>query len=163
MNKRAESFGIFLKRMVNCHPFFLLILLLSGGTSSASAVSEFNPAVKAAYSEILKLKIETGRRLIKQEVLRNPKNSAALLVENYTDFLTLVISQNPALYESSVEAQEARLERIEENPEKSPNHLYAQAEIKMHLACSQFFFDDELKAGWNIRKAFLLLEQNQKL
>ncbi len=131
--------------------------------SSLQAATSFNKNVKAAYSEIFKLKIAGGRQLIQAELAQNPDNLAAILVANYPDFLQLIISQNPDLYEASLELQEERLEKIKSSPEKSPYKKYAQAEIKIQIALCQLFFDDEFKAGWNIRQAFLLLQENQKL
>lgn len=148
--------------MVRCHPFFLLLVISLSFNYQTQAASGITPQLRAAYSEIVKLKLDSGRRLVQKELQQNPGNLAALLVANYPDFLELVISQDETKYKSLIGAQQNRLEQIEGSPEKSPYKLYGQAEIKIQLAACQFFFDDEIKAAWNIRQAFLLLEQNQK-
>lgn len=152
------------KRMALHHPFFLwLILLLTLPCRPAQAASAFTHPLQQAYQEILKLKVEAGQQLLQEELRHHPDNLAALLLDNYPVFLRQVISQNPDTYQAAIAAQEARLEKIRRSREKSPYRLFAQAEIKIHMALCQFFFDDELKATWNIRQAFLLLEQNQSL
>jgi hypothetical protein len=152
------------KRMALYHPFFLwLILLLPLPAWAETGVSAFTTPLQQAYQEILKLKVGAGRRLLQEELRLQPRNLAALLIEDYPDFLKLVVTQDPALYSATLAAQEARLEKIRESTEKSPYRLFAQAEIKIHMALCQFLFQDEFKGAWNIRQAFLLLEQNQKL
>jgi hypothetical protein len=146
------------------HPFFLwLVVLLSCCAGPVKGATSFSPPLQQAYQEILKLKVEAGRRLLQQELQAHPDNLAALLLEDYPDFLRQVVSQNPATYEATLAAQEARLEQVRRSREKSPYRLFALAEIKTHMALCQFFFEDEVKAAWNIRQAFLLLEQNQQL
>jgi hypothetical protein len=145
------------------HPFFLCLLLLILPGGPALGATALSRPLQLAYQEILKLKAEGARRLIRQELRENPDNGAALLLDNYPDFLRQVVSQDAGTYQATMEAQEARLEKIRRSREQSPYRLFAQAEIRIHMALCQFFFDEEIKAAWNIRQAFLLLEQNQKL
>ncbi|WP_026464175.1 tetratricopeptide repeat protein [Adhaeribacter aquaticus] len=150
--------------MAKAHPFFLFLFFLSFiQVPTLQAETEFNPQVAAAYSEIFKLKIDSGRRIIQQQLAQNPTNLAAILVANYPDFLQLIITQDANKYITSIKAQEKRFEQIKKSEEKTPYKMFAQAEIKIQIALCQFFFDDELKAAWNIRQAFLLLQENQRL
>ncbi|MGV3641871.1 MAG: DUF3808 domain-containing protein [Adhaeribacter sp.] len=141
--------------------FFTLLLVLPGRPAAATTV--LGPGLHQAYREILKLKADAGQALVEAELRARPANLAALLLANYTDMLQQVSSQNPATYAATMQAQEARLQKIRRSREQSPYRLYAQAEIRIHQALCQFLFDDELKAVWNIRQAFMLLEQNQRL
>jgi len=86
-----------------------------------------------------------------------------LLVANYADFLSILVSQNEALYKKLKSRQEKRLETVGDLKEKTPYKRYVQAEIKLQLAMCQVFFADEVQAAWNVRSAFLLLKENQKL
>jgi tetratricopeptide (TPR) repeat protein len=150
--------------MVWYHPFFvLLVLLFTPGATPAWGATEFSKPVQQAYQEIIKLKVDSGRKLIRQYLQQHPDNLVALLLENYTDFLPVIFLQNPATYEAAMAAQEKRADRIKASTEKTPYKLYALAEIKIQMALCQVFHDDEIKAGWNIRQALMLLEQNQKL
>src|SRR5687768_10034766 len=67
-------------------------------TNSVNAQSEFNRPVQQAYSDILKLKVNNGLQHLKPELNRNPTNACAILVANYADFLSILVSQDEALY-----------------------------------------------------------------
>lgn len=112
---------------------------------------------------MLKLRVASGTNLLRPELRKNNKNACALLIANYGDFLTILLSQDEAVYEKLRSRQEARLKVLEDLTEKTPYKRYAQAEIKLQLAMCQVFFADEVKAAWNVRSAFLLLSENQKL
>ncbi|KAA9346109.1 tetratricopeptide repeat protein [Adhaeribacter soli] len=119
--------------------------------------------MQQAYAEIIKLRVNAGRQILQPELNQNPKNACALLVANYADFLTILVSQDKAVYDKLKEKQQQRLDKLEDLKEKSPYKRYAQAEIKLQLAMCQVFFADEVQAAWNVRSAFLLLKENQKL
>jgi hypothetical protein len=127
------------------------------------AASEFNKPVQKAYAEIIKLRVQNGRQLLLPELQQNPKNACALLVANYADFLTILVSQDRSVYENLKNKQEQRLEKLEDLGEKTAYKRYAQAEIKLQLAMCEVFFKDEVQAAWHVRSAFLILKENQKL
>jgi hypothetical protein len=127
------------------------------------AASEFNKTVQQAYGEILKLRVQNGKKILQPELQRNSQNACALLVANYADFFTVLVSQNESVYDKLRVQQENRLEKLDDLSEKSPYKRYAAAEIKLQLAMCQIFFTDEVQAAWNVRSAFLLLKENQQL
>lgn len=129
----------------------------------ALAFSEFSKPVQQAYEEILKLKVNAGQQILNPELQRNPENACALLVANYADFFSILVSQDEALYKKLKVRQENRLTTLSKLKAKDPFNRYAQAEIKLQLAMCQVFFSDEVQAAWNVRSAFLLLKENQKL
>lgn len=156
------SFSIF--QSISAFKGCLLIFLFLGFQNlPAQAHSEFNKTVQQAYSEILKLKVNKGQQILQPELAQNPKNACALLVANYADFLSILVSQDEALYKKLRDRQEKRLDILSGLKEKTPYKRYAQAEIKLQLAMGQVFFADEVQAAWNVRSAFLLLKENQKL
>ena len=116
----------------------------------AVSASEFSKPVQQAYAEIIKLRVNGGRQILQPELNENPKNACALLVANYADFLTILVSQDKAVYEKLKEKQQQRLDKLEDLKEKSPYKRYAQAEIKLQLAMCQVFFADEVQAAWNV-------------
>ncbi|HSI90298.1 MAG TPA: hypothetical protein VK927_04235, partial [Adhaeribacter sp.] len=140
----------------------LLVCLLGFPGFSVRAETDFTKPVEQAYQEILKLRVNRGRQLLEQELQHKPLNPAALLVANYADFLSVLVSQDEKVYQQMRARQEKRLELLNGVSDKSPYKKYGQAEIKLQLAMGQIFFADEVKAAWNVRSAFLLLQQNQK-
>ena len=148
--------------MAQPHPFFLLLLVLLFSQSSVQASSSFTPSLQRAYSELLKLKLETGRELIRKSGTDPEENATRLLIENYADFLTLCLQQDPANYDKLIDAQEERLDLLDEYNERSPWADYAKAEIRSQLAVNKLLFGNKLAAAWDLRKAYLQYEANAK-
>jgi predicted negative regulator of RcsB-dependent stress response len=147
-------------------PLFISIctalFILTAG-ESVFAASGLNKTVQQAYREILKLRVQNGQKILQPELQRDPENACALLIANYADFFTILVSQDENVYEKLRSRQESRLENLDDLSEKTPYKRYAEAEIKLQLAMCQIFFADEVQAAWNVRGAFLLLKENQQL
>ena len=77
--------------MAQPHPFFLLLLACFSLYSYAQAKSALTEPLHKAYTEALKLKTGNAEDLLKKELSRDHRNATALLVENYIDFLTIVL------------------------------------------------------------------------
>lgn len=141
--------------MAETHPFFLLLCLLCF-TCSASASPAFTPSLQNAYGELLKLKVNSSRALLrKAEKDKDADKAAVLLVANYNDFLELCVEQDQNRYDQLVEAQEKRLEKISDISDRSVWSDYATAEVRMQLAMSKLLFGNRLSAAWDFRKAYL--------
>ncbi|MHA0111286.1 hypothetical protein ACXYUI_29810, partial [Klebsiella pneumoniae] len=55
-----------------------------------------------------------------------------------------------------------RLEIIQTGPKDSPFYLYGQALIRIHRAGVSIKFGHFWDAGWDFRKAYMLLKENKK-
>ncbi|MEJ8802273.1 tetratricopeptide repeat protein [Pontibacter sp. H249] len=119
------------------------------------ASSVYNTATLKAHQEYLKLKVTSGRQLVEQELQVNPTNAAALLIENYGDFLTLCVQQDASAYDALIKRQEDRLYKIEKVKDNGIWKKYAQAEVKMQIGVSKLLFGNKLSAAWDIRQAYL--------
>jgi hypothetical protein len=148
--------------MAPTHPFFLLLLLLLLAFPG-TADTGFNALTTQAYHQIMKLRIGQGRELIQTELKNDPENICALLVENYADFFTLMITQDPNRYQALMGAQEKRLERLIKLKVNSPYQRYSQAEIRLQMAIGKLFFDHQLEAAWDFRQAYLLYQENDRI
>ncbi|MFC5270174.1 tol-pal system YbgF family protein [Adhaeribacter terreus] len=129
----------------------------------AAATSEFTKPVQQAYHEIIKLRVAFGKQILQPELQKDDNNACALLVANYADFLTVLVSQNEKVYKKLRSQQEKRLDLLAALKENTPYKRYAQAEIRLQLAMCEVFFSDEVQAAWHVRSAYLLLNENQKL
>ncbi len=121
---------------------------------------DFTPNLQKAYSEVFKLKVQSGRELLLKE---NPKNPFRIYVEDFADMAELINSENENQYEKWLSKEEKRLDEIEDLDEKSPYNRFLRAEIKLHWALIKIRFGHEVKAGYNVIQAYKLLEENQKL
>ena len=137
----------------------LIIINCLIGTCKA-ADFDFTPNLQKAYSEIFKLRIQSGKDLLAKE---NNSNPFKIYLENYIDVVELLNSENQVSYEKLRQKEEERINFIENLDDDSPYNRFLRAEIKIHWALIKIRFGHEVKAGWNVIQAYRLLEENQKL
>lgn len=123
---------------------------------------DFNAACFQAYQDITKLKIKTGQLQTQQLQLQQPDNLIPVLLENYIDFYKLFLNEDPSDYTKLFPNFQDRLDLVEQGNKNSPFYLYSQAVIRMQRATVQIKFGHFWDAGWDCRKAFILLKENRK-
>ncbi|MFN3488126.1 MAG: tetratricopeptide repeat protein [Emticicia sp.] len=142
--------------LINC----LLIIGTPTVANCNAADFDFTPNLQKAYSEVFKLKVQSGRELLSRE---NPKNPFRIYVEDFADMVELINSENEKQYEKLLSKEDERLDAIEDLDSKSPYNRFLRAEIKLHWALIKIRFGHEVKAGYNVIQAYKLLEENYKL
>lgn len=148
-----------ISRTLRIVSFALIYSLLVIDTCKANDF-DFSPNLQKAYSEVFKLRVQSGRELASHE---NAKNPFRIYVENLADMTELINSENEVVYKKWQDREEERLELIESLNENSPYNRFLRAEIKLHWALIKIRFGHEVKAGYNVIQAYKLLEENQKL
>ncbi len=138
--------------------FFVYGLLFSQNCKAADF--DFTPNLQKAYSEVFKLRVQSGRELLSRE---NPKNPFRIYIEDFADMAELINSENEKQYEKWLSKEDERLDAIEDLDTKSPYNRFLRAEVKLHWALIKIRFGHEVKAGYNVIQAYKLLEENQKL
>ncbi|RTQ51450.1 DUF3808 domain-containing protein [Hymenobacter gummosus] len=151
------------------------LLLASGSANLCAALSEplreikqdesaaepagpdqLSPHARRAYAELLKLRPGNGRAFAQRGT-----DAGALLMLEGAAFTELVVTQDPKRYEAAIEAQDAALARLDQQP-RSALRDYARAEIRLHQAAAQVMFGHELQGAWSLRQAYLQVQQNYK-
>ena len=117
------------------------------------APGPLTPASRRAYAEVLKLRLEAGRALLRPELAAAPHGPAALLVANCADFIELSVSQDESRYEALTNSQDARLEALDDAP-ASALRDYARAEITLQLGLCQLLFKHLVLSGYHLRSGY---------
>ncbi len=138
---------------------FLISVVLSG---YAQKVYEFNSTCQQAYQEITKLKINSGLALIEKARRQNPDNLIPVLLESYVDFYILFLNEDPKDYQTRYPKFSERLDLLLNGPKSSPFYLYCLSTVRMHRAASAIKVGKLWDAGWDFRKAYLLIKENKK-
>lgn len=110
----------------------------------------------------MQLRIDDGKALIEAEKREHPDNLIPYFLDNYADFFPLFFNEDPAVYAAKKGLRATRLDKMEEGPESSPYYLYTQAAIKFQWAMVRIKFGERWDAGWEIRKAYMTLKDNQR-
>jgi tetratricopeptide (TPR) repeat protein len=149
------------------HPFFIHFILIFFCITMLAFPSYgkfiFTPAINNAYADFLKLKTGSGEKLIIAALNEDPDNGIAIYMANYGDIIRLLVSENPVLYESLLQNEDARIDQLSDLKEESPYYLFTQAEVRLQWAFVKLKFGDEGKAFLDIKDAYNLLEKNKKL
>ena len=146
------------------HYLFACILSLStvfGGV--AKAEFDFNETVVKAYHAALSLRLAETKALTAAEHIAHRNNLAADYVDDYVDFFKIFINEEEAEYERLAANKDYRLQRItKEGDANSPYFLFVQAQIHLHWAIVKVKFEEYVGAALEIKKAYSLLEENQR-
>ncbi|WP_316816769.1 tetratricopeptide repeat protein [Pedobacter nyackensis] len=142
--------------------YFCLILFLLFIPGALFAKFDFNANCLKAYGLIFELKLNAARQLIVVEKKNNPENSIVPLLENYVDFFQLLTTDSKADFDRLKGNKSKRLDQIEDDKEKSPYSLYAQAEINLQWALIRGRFGEQINAAMEIKKANAYLRENAK-
>ena len=141
---------------------FFLLLSASVVVAQAQTSFDFNTNCKAAHEAILALQFKKAKTMLLQERKVNPKNLIPFYLDNYIDFLTIVISEEKNRFDVLKSNKQIRLNVLEKGDKNSPFYLLTQAEINLQWAFARIKFNEYLTAALEVNRAFKMLEQNQK-
>ncbi len=140
--------------------FLTAVICFVSVIAFSQKVFEFTPACQAAYAEITKLKIDSGKQLIAQARQENPNNLIPELLDGYIDFFVLFFNENPAEYNARKGNFDKRLEAFDEGPENDPFYRYCKALTYLQRAGVRIKFGERFSAGWDFKKANSLIKEN---
>jgi tetratricopeptide (TPR) repeat protein len=141
---------------------FLFTVFFALLTTQLKANFDFNNNCIQAYQAIFDLRIQDAQTILKAEKQQHPNNGIIILLENYIDFFSLLVSENKADYERLKNLKSNRLSLLEKQDSKSPYYLFAQAEVNLQWGMLKSRFQDYLSSGLDIKKADNLLRENEK-
>ncbi len=142
------------------YKFSLSILLISVCSFAAKANFNFDIRCTEAYKDIFHLKLNDARSIIREEKKQGPQNGIPGLLDNYIDYITLLMSDNKADYDRLKDNQSGRIDELEKNDKNSPYYLYAQAEVYLQWGIIKGKFGDYYPSFWDLKKARSLLNEN---
>lgn len=145
-------------------PFIVIFLLLMTFSmeSSAKFIYDFNDRCEAAYNAIISLKLAEGKMLIDQELKENPENLIPIFIENYADYMQLLMNGAAEDYKALKPNMNKRLALLNQGDTKDPWYLYCKAALYFQWASVRIRFNENLSGGSEFRRSYLLLKENQK-
>ena len=139
----------------------VLILFFFVSTSSKAAFT-FNENCKQAYTDVMCLRfIQAGNR-IAAEKKANPANQVPYIIENYIDFLKVLIGEEEKDFIRLKNNKEARLQKLAAEGNESPWYLYSQSMIYLQTGVARIKFGEYVNAVLDINRAYRLLMDNQR-
>lgn len=139
--------------------FFIIALLIS---FSASGQYNYSSRCVEAHELISSLRFDEAALLIDAEKKANPDNLVPHMLEGYRDFLMLIVGEDEDDYERLRVSRNQRIDVLRGGDPESPWYLSSIAMINLQWAFAHVSFGSYINAARDIRRAYLLLEQNNK-
>lgn len=121
-----------------------------------------NKNCQNAYAAIFSLQFNKANELIAKEKITNPGNEAVVFLESKRLFLTAFITETQQDLERLKSFKNEALPLLEKGNKQNPYYQLAIAEILMQTAVVKIKFKEFIGAALEIRKAYLILENNKK-
>jgi hypothetical protein len=136
---------------------FLLLLWFQ-----AKSATGYSDRCEKAYSYILCLRFNDAQILLDEEKTLNPSNTQPYPLENYIDFLKVMIGEEEQDYNRLKRQRNSRLEKLAYGDAGSPWYRYGQAVIYIQCGFARVKFHDYTTAGIELNQAYKLLEENNQ-
>lgn len=149
------------KKRVNKKLFIIGFLWSFLSLQAQQAYYQFNDKCEQAYDQLIQLDFDSAHYFIQQEKTAHPQNLIPVLLENYQDFLQIVLFENESLFDQQDEQKKDRIDLWKTGPKDSPWYLSGQAQIKLQWAFARVLFDEYFTAATEINSAYHLLEENK--
>ncbi len=141
----------------------LLLALCRVTVHAAPFVFAYTPKCEAAYNYFLALQTTNGYSALKAAAKENPNNLLVTYIEDYDDFLVLMLNGSQHELDLRSDNQDTRLDILDQGNENDPFYRLCKAGVYFHWAMIYARFQDNVKAATNFRKSFVLLKENRKL
>ena len=124
---------------------------------------DFNSNCKDAYRSILSLQFNEAGKHLNVEKTTHPSNLIPLYLENYIDFLTVFIGDEPAAFDKFRSACEMRVDLLRNGDMSSPWYWYCLGNMRIQLAICRMKFGEFALAALDISRANSDLKENTRL
>ncbi len=124
---------------------------------------DFNSNCRDAYRSILSLHFTAAEKLLKQEKSAHPSNLIPVYLENYIDFFTVFIGEDPASFENFRKARELRSDILSKGNADSPYYRYCIGNMRIQFAICRMKFGEYKSAALDFSHANGDLKENARL
>ena len=144
-----------------------LIMLIACFTFTSQAVAAspeltFTPSARLAYDYIMQLRFAEARKEIAYMRKFEKDNYLVYFLENYIDFFQIFISEERTAFNALKGNKEKRLTMLRKADRSSPYYLFTQAEVQLQWALARLKFGEYIRAFYEVKNAYELLEKNNK-
>ncbi len=146
------------------HKRLLLCILFAccAHIAAAQYVYDYNENCSKAYKLYMALQQDGANEVLRQEIKENPHNLVATYLADYDDCLLLLFNGDKNDFNQRIGHFDERLDLLSRGNDKDPWYRFAKAGIYLHWALVYVRMGENLKAGMNFRRSFMLLKENRK-
>ncbi len=141
------------------HLFFILWFLALSHLGHGQSASQ---QVMRAYHDVLRLKINDAHTRLAAIAPSSSELPLYLYTENLADILTLLLTEDRALYDAKKDNEKQRLKRLQSLPDGNPYKEFCMAEIRLQWAFVKLKFGDVMTATWGLTQAYKTIQRNDQ-
>ncbi len=139
------------------------LFLFCGTFAFASANYDFNNEAQIIYSDIISGKIPAAEKKIAAFHSKYPDNKLYLWLDDFREFMEVYLLETETSFAKYISNNARRTKALKKHAYDNAFYRYALTENYLHLAFVQFLSEEYVSGFWNMRKAFSIAEENQKL
>ncbi len=109
------------------------------------------------------LRFTKASTMMDTEKKLNPDNQVPFIIENYIDFLKVMLGEEEKDFMHLKNNKDCRLQKIASDGKSSPWYLYSQSLIYLQSGVARIKFGEYVNAGLDINRAYRLLIENKRL
>ncbi len=143
-------------RLITLSLFFILV------SPFAKASFTFNANCRQAYSDVICLRFSQAASRMQAEKKLNTDNQVPYIIDNYIDFLKVLIGEEEKDFIRLKNNRDTRLQQLARQGKDSPWYLYSQALIFFQSGVARIKFGEYVNASLDINRAYRLLVENQR-
>jgi tetratricopeptide (TPR) repeat protein len=146
---------------------FITCLFLCSTVCSAQEDWLRDEQLRNTYNQVLQLQFKEARKQLlslsgaRHDNANKNDSPEQLYIHGFADGLDLLVSEDVSRFDSYEDSNEVRLDQLKEMPVSGAS-LFAQAELRLQWAFIYLKFGHELDAAWNVRQAYLLVQETKK-
>jgi hypothetical protein len=144
----------------------LLVLIISippVALHGAQQYFSWTTQILHAYESSVALDFEKASTLCTKEKSDNPLNLLPIYIESHIDFYKTFLEDTPENIAGIKKRNAARIQLLDKFKGNSPYTRFCKGEMYLQLAISSAREEAFFTAAYDIRKAYKLLEENQRL
>ena len=146
----------------------LFSLFLIAIISSSIANYDFNANCRKAHQAIMSLRLAEAKSILDAEKKASPSNLIPYYLENYSDFISIVVSQDKKDFDRLLNKRSDLISMLEDGDKSSPYYNYCLADAYFQWAVARLIFIkdlsnvfDGIKAAMELKKSYEIIERNQ--
>ena len=143
--------------------FFLLLIFLPDSKALASRSFNWSDRCVRAQEACIRLDYKEARRLTSEEKKIHPENLIPHYIDAKADFLQAFLAEEDSLLIQLKKRNAQRIDLLRKGAVNDPYQRLCIAEIYLHQAAVRIKSEEFFGAVYDTRKAYLLLQENQKL
>jgi tetratricopeptide (TPR) repeat protein len=140
-------------------PLAIALMLCAPKVALAQHFSWTNESCDA-YAMLLDLQFARADSTIAALIRNDPKNLCATYLQDLSDFLYIVVTEDEKEFERRSKFKDIRSAQLGKAPDNDPFKNVALGELHLHWAFINMRFGNYFNGAMGIRKAFQLLEEN---